>query len=289
MIADLTMVLPTYNERDRLAEIVTAVFSACAAHGVELELVIVDDNSPDGTGAIADDLATRHRVRVIHRAGKLGLGTAVVEGFGVASADIVGVMDADFSHPPALVPRMLAIFRSAAADVVVASRYVPGGSTPNWPVRRRLLSRAACLLARPLSPIRDAASGFFLIRREIARGTVIKAGGFKICLELIVRSGARRLVEVPYRFDDRELGASKMSLREAAGYLLQLRDLYRMRLSRRARTATDYVRVAAGFCRRGHRALTPGRFAKRSPRLSAFSCVPATFTSVDDGSVALSV
>lgn len=238
------MVLPTYNERERLAEIVTAVFAACAQHGVDLELVIVDDNSPDGTGAIAADLARRYRVRVIHRAGKLGLGTAVVEGFAVASADIVGVMDADFSHPPALVPRMLAIFKSSGADVVVASRYVPGGSTPDWPFKRRLLSRAACLLARPLSPIRDAASGFFLIRREIARGTVIKAGGFKICLELVVRSGARRLVEVPYRFDDRELGASKMSLREAAGYLVQLRDLYRLRLGQRRPGTGEYVRIA---------------------------------------------
>lgn len=238
------MVLPTYNERERLAEIVTAVFAACAEHRVELELVIVDDNSPDGTGAIADDLAHRYRVRVIHRAGKLGLGTAVVEGFAAASAEIVGVMDADFSHPPALVPRMLAIFKSTRADVVVASRYVPGGSTPDWPLQRRLLSRAACLLARPLSPIRDAASGFFLIRREIARGTVIKAGGFKICLELIVRSGARRLVELPYRFDDRELGASKMSLREAAGYLVQLRDLYSVRLAGRRPRGAEYLRIA---------------------------------------------
>ena len=107
----------------------------------------------------------------------------------------------------------------------MASRYVPGGSTPNWPFSRRLLSRTACMLARPLTPIRDAASGFFLIRREIAR-VPIQAGGFKICLELLVRAWPRRLVELPYRFDDRELGESKMSLREAAGYLVQLRDLY---------------------------------------------------------------
>lgn len=229
--ADLTIVLPTYNERDRIAELVQAVFSACAPHGIRLEIVIVDDNSPDGTGAIADALAGSYRIRVIHRPGKLGLGTAVIAGFDVASATVVGVMDADFSHPPALVPRMLAALTATDADLVVASRYVRGGSTPGWPLKRRLLSRAACLLARPLSPIRDAASGFFLIRREIARGTTIKAGGFKICLELIVRGAATRLVEMPYRFDDREQGESKMNLREAAGYLVQLRDLYRFRLA----------------------------------------------------------
>ena len=241
----LSMVLPTYNERERIGELVAALFRACGAEGIELELVIVDDNSPDGTGALADELATRHRVRVIHRAGKLGLGTAVVEGFAVAEAEIVGVMDADFSHPPALVPRMLTTFIATNADLVVASRYVPGGSTPNWPFKRRLLSRAACLLARPLSPIRDAASGFFLIRRDIARGTTIKAGGFKICLELIVRSGVGRLVEIPYRFDDREQGESKMSLREAAGYLVQLRDLYWRRITHRSRAPRQYVQMDA--------------------------------------------
>lgn len=237
------MVVPTYNERDRLEELVTAVFGAAEARGVALEMVIVDDNSPDGTGALADALSGRFRLKVVHRAGKLGLGTAVVEGFAAASADIVGVMDADFSHPPSLVPDLLEAFVTTQADVVVGSRYIPGGSTPDWPWRRRLLSRAACLLARGLSPIRDAASGFFLIRREIARGTTIKAGGFKICLELIVRSGASRLVEVPYRFDDRELGDSKMSTREAAGYLFQLRDLYWLRLTGPRPPARQYQQI----------------------------------------------
>ena len=238
------MVVPTYNEADRLAELVEALFGAARQHDVSLELVVVDDNSPDGTGAIADDLAKSHAMRVIHRAGKLGLGTAVVEGFAVASAEIVGVMDADFSHPPALVPRMLVAFRATNADLVVASRYVPGGSTPSWPFRRRLLSRVACLLARPLSPIRDAASGFFLIRRSIARDVTIQAGGFKICLELVVRGRPERLVELPYQFDDREAGESKMSAREAAGYLVQLKDLYRVRWSR-ARPRRHYQQLSA--------------------------------------------
>jgi dolichol-phosphate mannosyltransferase len=210
---------------------------------VQLELVIVDDNSPDGTGEVADALAREQNVRVIHRAGKLGLGSAVVEGFAVARAAVVGVMDADFSHPPQLVPRMLATFAATGAEIVVASRYVPGGSTPNWPFKRRLLSRLACLLARPLSPVRDAASGFFLIRGDIARRARIKAGGFKICLELLVREWPARIVEVPYRFDDRELGESKMSLREAAGYLVQLRDLYLVRLLERPWKSRRYQRL----------------------------------------------
>jgi dolichol-phosphate mannosyltransferase len=229
------MVMPTYNESDRLAELTEALFQAAGEAGLDLELIVVDDNSPDGTGRIADDLAKTRRMQVVHRSGKLGLGTAVVAGFNVALADTVGVMDADFSHPPALVPKMMKVFRAADADVLVASRYIPGGSTPNWPFKRRLLSRVGCLLARGLSPIRDAASGFFLIRRDIAQGVVIQAGGFKICIELIVRGRPGRLVEIPYQFDDRELGESKMSMREAAGYLVQLKDLYLYRFRQRDR------------------------------------------------------
>ena len=243
--ADLTIVIPTYNERDRLAELVGRLFAAAAEHRVALELIVVDDNSPDGTGQIADDLSRSHTMQVIHRSGKLGLGTAVVAGFGAATADIVGVMDADFSHPPALVPKMLAVFRATNADVLVASRYIPGGSTPSWPFKRRLMSRFACMLARPLSPIRDAASGFFLIRRSITQEVTIKAGGFKICLELIVRGWPTRLVEIPYQFDDRELGESKMSTREAAGYLVQLKDLYLLRFSKFGRPRRDYRQFTA--------------------------------------------
>jgi len=241
---DLTIVIPTYNERDRLAELVDALYAACGRSGIALELVIVDDNSPDGTGTLADDLARTRRLQVVHRSGKLGLGTAVVAGFDVASAAIVGVMDADFSHPPSLVPTLLAAQRASDADLVVASRYVPGGSTPDWPLKRRFLSRAACLLARPLSPIRDAASGFFLLRRDVARGVTIHAGGFKICLELIVRAWPIRLVELPYRFDDREAGESKMNTREAIGYLLQLRNLYGVRRRERHRARQEYRQLS---------------------------------------------
>jgi dolichol-phosphate mannosyltransferase len=240
------MVIPTYNERDRLAELVRALFDAAASDRVDLEVVIVDDNSPDGTGAVADELAGAHRLQVIHRPGKLGLGTAVMAGFQAASSDIVGCMDADFSHPPALVPTLLRAMRGSDADIIVASRYVPGGGTSGWPLSRRLLSRAGCLLARPLSPIRDAASGFFLIKRSIARQATIRAGGFKIGLELIMRAWPTRLAELPYRFDDRQAGQSKMSAREALGYLRQLKDLYVLRFFGGPRPRRHYRLFAPG-------------------------------------------
>ena len=159
----LAIVVPTYNERDRLGDLVRDIFHAYEAEGVNGELVIVDDNSPDGTGALADELAARYRMTVVHRAGKLGLGTAVIEGFAAAHAPIVGVIDADLSHPPALLPRMLAVMLASSADVVVGSRYIPGGGTRNWGAGRLLMSRFACLMARGVTPIRDATSGFFLM------------------------------------------------------------------------------------------------------------------------------
>jgi len=228
---DLSIVVPTYNEREGLSDLVAALYDSATRCGVVLEVIVVDDNSPDGTGALADELATIHPMKVVHRPARAGLGTAAMAGFAAAAADTVGVMDADMSHPPSLVPALLAVSRASRADFVVASRYVPGGGTPGWPLRRRLASRFACWLARPLTPVRDATSGFFVMPRTLATSVAIKAGGFKIGLELLMRARPRTLVEVPYQFRDRQAGQSKMNSREAFGYLLQLKDLYPIRWS----------------------------------------------------------
>jgi dolichol-phosphate mannosyltransferase len=225
--AALAIVVPTYNERDRLTDLVDKIFSTYAAAGIDGEIVIVDDNSPDGTGALADELAQRHRITVLHRAGKLGLGTAVIEGFAAASAPVVGVMDADLSHPPGLLPGMFAVMQATSADFVIGSRYIPGGGTRGWGLGRLLMSRFACVLARSVTAIRDATSGFFLIRRDLARDVRISAGGFKICLELLVRGRPASVVEVPYVFVGRTAGESKMNAKEALGYLKQLVELRR--------------------------------------------------------------
>jgi dolichol-phosphate mannosyltransferase len=225
----VSIVVPTYNERARLGELVSAVFEVFARHAIDGELVIVDDNSPDGTGALADSLAERHRIRVVHRAGKLGLGTAVVDGFRVAAGEVLGVMDADLSHPPSALPHLLRALESHEADLAIASRYIRGGATKNWPLVRRAMSRFACLLARPITAARDATSGYFLIRRAAVQDVQIAAGGFKICLELLIRGRVRSVVEVPYEFTDRAAGESKMSWREATGYFRQIAALWRHR------------------------------------------------------------
>jgi dolichol-phosphate mannosyltransferase len=229
--ADFTIVIPTYNERDRIGVLLERIFEACDRERVAVEVVIVDDNSADGTGLIADEWTWRRAVRVIHRAGKLGLGSAVLEGFAVATTPIVGVMDGDLSHPPELLPGLFRTIGDGGFDLVVASRYVRGGGTSNFPLGRRLLSRAGCWLARPLTPVRDAMSGFFLIRREHLDGFRTSVSGFKIGLELFVRSRPRRLAEVGYVFVGRTLGVSKMSVSEATGFLHQLFALYRQALA----------------------------------------------------------
>ena len=215
------------------------MFEAFAAEGLDGELIVVDDNSPDGTGALAEELARGRRITVVHRSGKLGLGTAVIDGFAAASATIVGVIDADMSHPPALLPRMFAAMQHANADVVVASRYIRDGGTRNWPVVRLLMSRVACVMARGLTPVRDATSGFFLIRKQLAQGVRISAGGFKICLELLVRGRPATVVEVPYVFAGRTAGESKMNVKEALGYHARVPQAYR-------RLNADGLRRAAG-------------------------------------------
>ena len=230
---ELSVIIPTYNERERLAELVHAITSVFRSVGIRGEVIVVDDNSPDGTGEVANQLAQQDDdVKVIHRPGKLGLGSAVMKGFSTAQGDVLGVMDADFGHPPALLPHMLEAIRKDA-DFVVASRYIPGGGTRGWSTSRLIMSRMGCHLARPLTPVRDATSGFFLVKRDIVYNTQISVVGFKICLELLVRGHAHAGAELPYVFTNRLIGESKMNARETFRYLSQLGNLFLHRLRNR--------------------------------------------------------
>ncbi len=213
------MVVPTYNEIDNIDRFLRAVRSTVP----EADIVVVDDNSPDGTGQAAEQAAAElGHVKVLHRAGKLGLGSAYRNGFAMAldeNYDVIVSMDVDFSHDPAVIPRLLAEIESGA-DAVIGSRYVSGGSTADWPLHRRLLSRwgnrytGLVLGVR----VRDCTSGFRAYRAEALRAIrpeTTTAEGYAFLTEL-----ARRLVthgstvaEVPIVFRDRERGTSKMSSR----------------------------------------------------------------------------
>ena len=223
---DLTIVVPTYNERHNLDTLLGELFVACAQHRILCEVIIVDDDSSDGTGAHADTWTAKAPVRVIHRSGKLGLGSAVMEGFAAATSDIVGVIDADLSHPPHLVGTLYATMMNNDLEMVVASRYAAGGGTGEWAIGRKALSRLGCALTRGLTPVRDAMSGYFLIRRRCLTGLTTSSRGFKIGLELLVRTAPRRVAEVGYVFVERAEGESKMTMSEGLIFLRQLVSLY---------------------------------------------------------------
>jgi dolichol-phosphate mannosyltransferase len=204
---------------------------AAALASKKWELIIVDDGSPDGTADLAESYANDHPVRVVRRPGKAGLASAVLAGFAQARGDVLLVMDADLSHPPEAVPRLLAAIEDGA-DLAVGSRYVKGGGTEDWPLKRRVVSRVACLLGNVLVPIRDCTSGFFAIRKSALDGTKLNPIGFKIGFEVMARGTYRKAVEIPYVFRDRELGKSKFGRREILQYVVQLGQVARDRVLR---------------------------------------------------------
>jgi len=228
----ISVVVPTYNEAGSIPKLAERLHAALNAR--EWELVVVDDGSPDGTADIAAGLAPRIPMNVLRRAGKGGLASAVVAGFAAAKGDVLVVMDADLSHPPEVVPALIAAIEGGA-DLAVGSRYVAGGGLMDWPFKRRFVSRVACLMGNALVPVRDATSGFFALRRSVVDGVKLNPIGFKIGFEVIARGRYKTVVEVPYTFRDRELGASKFGRREIMQYLVQLGQIARDKTLRRIR------------------------------------------------------
>lgn len=234
---DALICLPTYNERENVEAICRAILEAAPA----VDILVIDDSSPDGTGELADQLASvEPRVKVLHRAGKEGLGKAYLAGFAWALAQgyaLVLEMDGDFSHDPGHLPAMLSAARQA--DLVLGSRYVPGGGTVNWGLARRLLSRWGSFYARTVLGlrVRDLTGGFKCFRREVLEAIdlpSVSCTGYAFQIELTyraVRCGFR-VAEVPIVFADRRVGQSKMSKRIV---LEALRKVWAIRFSRFAR------------------------------------------------------
>lgn len=227
---ELSLVIPTLNERDNIAPLLDEL--AAALDCVAWEAVFVDD-SRDGTDGVIRAAAERdERVRLLHREGAgLSLATAVVEGFNLARGEYVCVIDADLQHPPDRVAAMLAEAHRAQADVIIASRYVRGGSAGglDGPLRRfystglKQLSRA--VFPRRLARVSDPLGGFFIVRRELVQGASLRPVGYKILLEVLIRTPWRRVREVPYRFQPRRHGVSKANLRQGVLFLRHLATL----------------------------------------------------------------
>jgi dolichol-phosphate mannosyltransferase len=224
--------LPTYDEKDNVVPMTEAILAATP----DVDVLIIDDNSPDGTGQLADAIAAREpRVKVLHRAGKEGLGKAYLAGFDWALGhgyELILEMDADFSHDPRCLPGMLEAARDA--DLVLGSRNVPGGGTVNWGVGRKIISRGGSLYARTILgiPVRDLTGGFKCFHRKVLESIdlpTVECSGYAFQIELTFRALRRgfRVVEFPIVFVDRRVGRSKMSKRIVLEALLKVWSIRR--------------------------------------------------------------
>ena len=229
----LSLVLPTYNERANLPHVVERLTRCLESTGASFEIVVVDDDSPDGTWELAEQMGLADpRIRVVRRRGERGLATAVVAGWRHARGRVLGVMDADLQYRPESLPAMLRALDDPAVDVAIGSRYAPGATVQEWSVKRWAVSLFARLLARVALPealgaVLDPGAGYFLMRRRVIEGVDLEPQGFKILIEVLARGRYAGVVEVGQQYEGRKEGVSKLRGRQVTEYLSQLRDLSR--------------------------------------------------------------
>jgi len=218
----VSIVLPTYNERENISRLIPLIDSVLRDAGVDYEVIVVDDNSPDGTAEEALKLSGKYPVKVIKRPGKLGLSSAIYEGISHAVGDYVVIMDADLQHPPEYIPALIRRLRDC--DLVVGSRYVPGGKVDGFPLLRRIVSWGSIILAHMVVPgtrrVRDAVSGFFAARKSVlSRWRLIEPYGYKVLVEILGEIRDIKVCEEPIVFKSREKGSSKLSSRVILSYV----------------------------------------------------------------------
>jgi dolichol-phosphate mannosyltransferase len=223
----LTVIVPTYKEKGNMEPLVQGLTAALDAEHIPHEILVMDDNSPDGTAAECARLQPAFpRLRCVVRTTNRGLSPAVIDGFSEARGDVLLVMDADLSHPIEVVPKLYRRVASADAVVAVGSRHCKGGEITQWPAHRRVISWGAATLARPLASCTDPMSGFFCMRPAVIKGVKLNAAGFKILLEILVKGNYATVVEEPITFKDRTVGESKLTRGVMINYILHLISLY---------------------------------------------------------------
>jgi dolichol-phosphate mannosyltransferase len=228
-VPKLGLIIPTLYEAANLKPLLLRVTDSLAPLNILYEVIVVDDNSGDGTAAIVTELANRNnRIRLLTRIASRGLAGAVIHGWQQTDADILGVMDADLQHPPELLPDLWSAIL-AGSDIALASRYALATQRSSWNVFRHLISRTAIwmsfLLQRPGIRVHDPMSGFFLVRRKCIEMLDLQPQGFKILLEILVRGNIKVVKEVPFTFGTRHAGKSKASVKIALQYLSLLAKL----------------------------------------------------------------
>ncbi len=223
MAKAISIVIPTYKEKDNIQPLVERINSSLSK--TDYEIILVDDNSSDGSEELVAGLAKTYPVRIIVRKNKRGLSSAVVDGISSSTGENVIVMDADLQHPPEVLPDIVKVL--ADHDFVMGSRYIKGGSPGQWKLSRKIISKGATLLALFIAPkVKDPMSGFFGFRRAMVDTASLSPTGWKIGLEILVRSKFKAVTEVPYTFVPRARGESKLSSRIMTEYIKQLMELY---------------------------------------------------------------
>ena len=224
----ISLITPTYNERENISLLVEEIFDVLKDYSdIDLELIVVDDNSPDGTGEVAESLVDRYPVKVVHRTGKLGLGSAVMTGFERAERDLLGVMDADLSHDPIVLPQLIYGLRNH--DLAIGSRFDSESHVEQWDWYRRIISQLGVFLARQLTGVQDPLSGYFFLHRRVIKDMVLTSPGYKILLEILVKGHYESFMEVPFVFRNRQHSSSKLNWTEYYLFLKQLLTFYFLR------------------------------------------------------------
>ena len=217
----VSLITPTYNESENVPILVEEIFSIVGAEpDIDLELIVVDDNSPDDTGKIAEELRDRYPLQVVHRAGKLGLGSAVMEGFARSKRDYLGVIDADLSHDPAILPELIRSLKQF--DIVIGSRFGETSKVEKWALHRRLTSLTGVGFARLLTGVEDPLSGYFFLHRRGLGNLQLTSAGYKILLEILVKGDVDTHRSIPFTFRNRQFSTSKLNLKEYILFAKQL-------------------------------------------------------------------
>lgn len=252
----VSIIIPTYNESQNILSILKSLTDYIPKK-ISTQTIIIDDNSPDGTGKIVEDYIknfkkiTNNTIDIIHRTTKTGLSSAIFNGIQKATGETIIVMDADHSHPPQIIPKMIESLKKSHCDIVIASRYVKGGQIKDWTRSRKLISKIATKLAKSFLNVeqKDPMSGFFAFKKSILNNLKFDLIGYKILLEMLVKTKDVKILEIPYTFTNRKIGQSKLDSKIILDYLKTVWKLYRFGKAVKTdkQKSTSFLSKAARF------------------------------------------
>jgi len=253
----VSIIIPTYNESENVIHVLKSIIEHIP-EDITAEAIVVDDNSPDGTGKIVDDYINDEQnkigwaINIIHRKTKSGLSSAILDGIERSSGEIIVVMDSDFSHPPKIIPRLVEEIKISKYDIVIASRYTEGGEVSGWSTKRKLISKGATGIAKVGLGVNesDPMSGFFAFNRNILEGIKFDALGYKVLLEILVKAKGAKVKEIPYTFTNRTLGSSKLDSSTMLDFVKSVWKLYRYGHTAKVsdtRTSVRFISKAGRF------------------------------------------